>query len=103
MLKQREANRARRLLLKAAGLCERCKQPWAGGTAVCPTCTHEHWLTQKAKRQARARLMAAAPDLLAAAKLVASFAQSWRPLSPGDIQELTRAIAKAEGRDEAGP
>lgn len=44
------------------------------------------------------RLVAAAPDLLRAAKLVASFAMSWQPLTPGDIKELTNAIAKAEGR-----
>jgi len=35
-------------------------------------------------------------ELLKAAKFVASFAKSWEPLSPGDIRELTEAIAKAE-------
>ena len=45
-----------------------------------------------------ARLIAAAPDLLAAAKVIASFARSWEPLTPGDIRQLTDAIAKAEGR-----
>lgn len=48
--------------------------------------------------EANARLIAAAPDLLAAAKLIASFAVSWEPLTPGDIRMLTDAIAKAEGR-----
>jgi len=66
-----------------------------------------HWSSHKGKAyverpieqaQANARLMAAAPDLLAAAKLIASFAVSWQPLTPGDIKELTNAIAKAEGR-----
>jgi hypothetical protein len=47
--------------------------------------------------QANMRLIAAAPDLLAAAKLIASFAVSWQPLAPGDIRQLTNAIAKAEG------
>lgn len=35
-------------------------------------------------------------ELLAAAKTIASFAVSWQPLTPGDIKELTDAIAKAE-------
>jgi hypothetical protein len=47
---------------------------------------------------ANARLIAAAPDLLAACKLIASYAISWQPLTPGDIREMTAAIAKAEGR-----
>jgi hypothetical protein len=46
--------------------------------------------------RANARLIAAAPDLLAAAKVIASFAVSWEPLTPGDIRQLTDAIAKAE-------
>jgi len=36
--------------------------------------------------------------LLSAAKLIESFAVAWEPLTPGDITELTAAIAKAEGR-----
>jgi hypothetical protein len=47
---------------------------------------------------ANARLIAAAPDLLAACKMIASFAVSWEPLTPGDIRVVTDAIAKAEGR-----
>ena len=43
-------------------------------------------------------LIAAAPRLLAAAKTIASFAQSWQPLTPGDIKELTDAIREAEPR-----
>ena len=51
-----------------------------------------------AMHDANARLIAAAPDLLEACKMVASFAVSWQPLSVGDIQEVIKAIAKAEGR-----
>lgn len=39
------------------------------------------------------------PELMAAAKEIASFAQSWQPLTPGDIKRLTDAIAKAEGTE----
>jgi hypothetical protein len=46
-------------------------------------------------------LIAAAPDLLRAAKLIASFAQSWQPLTNGDIKELADAIAKAEEKADA--
>lgn len=46
---------------------------------------------------ADARLIAAAPDLLAACKLIAAMAVGWEPLTPGDIAEVTAAIAKAEG------
>ena len=49
-------------------------------------------------KKANAHLIAAAPELLAAAKMIASFAVSWQPLTPGDIRQLTDAIAKAEGR-----
>jgi hypothetical protein len=45
---------------------------------------------------ANARLIAAAPDLLAACKLIVSFAKSWEPLTPGDIRVITDAIALAE-------
>ena len=48
------------------------------------------------KHEANARLIAAAPELLEAAKVVASFAQGWEPLTPGDIKDLRDAIAKAE-------
>lgn len=44
-----------------------------------------------------ARLIAAAPDLLEAAKRVAAFALSWEPLTSGDIADLRAAIVKAEG------
>lgn len=47
-------------------------------------------------QDANARLIAAAPDLLAACKMIASFAVSWQPLTPGDIRIVTEAIAKAE-------
>ncbi len=43
-------------------------------------------------------LIAAAPDLLAACKYIADIAVSWQPLTPGDISDVHRAIAKAEGR-----
>jgi hypothetical protein len=49
-------------------------------------------------RSDNARLIASAPDLLAACKLIASFAVAWQPLSVGDIQEVTKAIAKAEAQ-----
>lgn len=49
-------------------------------------------------RDANARLIAAAPDLLRACKMVADMAVSWQPLTPGDIAEVKAAIAKAEGR-----
>lgn len=45
-----------------------------------------------------ARLIAAAPDLLAACKMVADMAVGWGALTPGDIAEVKAAIAKAEGR-----
>lgn len=48
--------------------------------------------------EANARLIAAAPDLLAACKEIASFAQSWQPLSTGDIASVRAAIAKAEAK-----
>lgn len=44
---------------------------------------------------ANASLIAAAPDLLAACEMIASFAQSWQPLTPGDIRIVKDAIAKA--------
>ena len=47
---------------------------------------------------ADALLIAAAPDLLAACKMVAAMAVGWEPLTPGDIAEVTTAIAKAEGK-----
>jgi hypothetical protein len=47
---------------------------------------------------ANARLIAAAPDLLQACKMVAGMAVGWEPLTPGDIAEVKAAIAKAEGR-----
>lgn len=50
-----------------------------------------------------ARLIAAAPELLAACKMVASFAQSWQPLTPGDIRIMLDAIAKAEGPASNAP
>jgi hypothetical protein len=46
--------------------------------------------------EANARVIRAAPALLAACKLVASFAKSWEPLTPGDIRVITDAIALAE-------
>lgn len=45
---------------------------------------------------ANARLIAAAPDLLRACKVVAEMAVSWEPLTPGDIAEVRAAIAKAD-------
>ena len=62
-----------------------------------------HGISGDAKRDvqlnaANARLMAAAPDLLAACKMVASFAKGWEPLTPGDIRVMLDAIDKAEGR-----
>ena len=50
------------------------------------------------ENEANARLIAAAPDLLRACKMVADMAVSWQPLTPGDIAEVKAAIAKAEGR-----
>lgn len=51
-----------------------------------------------ANREDDARLMAAAPELLAACKYISDIAVSWQPLTPGDIADVRRAIAKAEGR-----
>jgi hypothetical protein len=48
---------------------------------------------------ANAHLISAAPDLYAAAKRIAEFAVSWTPLSNGDIADLCKAVAKAEGRE----
>ena len=48
--------------------------------------------------RANARLIAAAPELLAACKSIAAMAVSWQPLSNGDISDVLKAIAKAEGR-----
>ncbi len=45
-----------------------------------------------------AHLIAAAPAMLAALKSIAAMAVHWQPLTPGDIREVTDAIAKAEGR-----
>ncbi len=45
---------------------------------------------------ANARLIAAAPDLLRACKMVAEMAVGWEALTPGDIAEVRAAIAKAE-------
>ena len=60
---------------------------------------YQHYGTESSvEAEANAHLIAAAPDLLRAAKAIASFAVSWQPLTPGDIKELTDAIAKAEGR-----
>lgn len=47
---------------------------------------------------ANARLIAAAPALLEACKMVVAMAVSWQPLTPGDIIEVKAAIDKAEGR-----
>lgn len=54
------------------------------------------------KSMADARLIAAAPDLLAAVKGLASYAYSITnpSLLPHDYQLAVRAIAKAEGRDQ---
>lgn len=65
-------------------------------TEVARICPEDDDLTEQ--EWADARLIAAAPDLLKACKAVASFAVSWEPLTPGDIAEVTAAIAKAEGR-----
>lgn len=56
-----------------------------------PTCVTGEW-------EADAYLIAGAPALLRAAKLISGFAVSWEPLTPGDIAELNAAIAKAEGK-----
>lgn len=45
-----------------------------------------------------AALIAAAPDLLEACKRIAAMAVVWEPLSAGDIDDVLRAIAKAEGK-----
>ena len=49
-------------------------------------------------READARLIAAAPELLKACQMVADMAVSWQPLTPGDISEVNAAISKATGR-----
>lgn len=43
-------------------------------------------------------LIAAAPDLLQACRMVLEMAVAWQPLTPGDIAEVKAAIAKAEGK-----
>lgn len=50
------------------------------------------------KLMSDARLIAAAPELLRACKMVAEMAVHWEPLTPGDIAEVKAAIAKAEGK-----
>jgi hypothetical protein len=52
----------------------------------------------KVEDAANMRLIAAAPDLLGACKMVAEMAVGWQPLTPGDIAEVRAAIAKAEGK-----
>ena len=52
---------------------------------------------KREEARANARLIAAAPDLLAACKMIASIAVGWQALTPGDIAEVHAAIAKAEG------
>ena len=62
---------------------------------------HAHSFSEKGtdpEALANARLIAAAPDLLKACKMVAEMAVSWEALTPGDIAEVKAAIAKAEGR-----
>lgn len=55
---------------------------------------------------ANARLIAAAPDLLAALLLLKSWVDNWSPDFtndpewPGDAEKIRAAIAKAEGRAE---
>lgn len=64
---------------------------------ICDTSTSER-RRRPAEQRANAHLISAAPDLLAACTMVASFAVAGEPLSVGDIQEVLNAIAKAEGR-----
>lgn len=45
---------------------------------------------------ADANLIAAAPEMLAALKMVAEMAVEWKALSPGDIREVMAVIKKAE-------
>jgi hypothetical protein len=54
--------------------------------------------TEERLRQHLARAERERDELLAAAKVIASFAVAWQPLTPGDIRVLTDAIAKAECR-----
>jgi hypothetical protein len=62
------------------------------------------WLVERVRggtpeeRKANARLIAAAPELLHACKMIADLAVCWEALTPGDIAEVRAAIAKAEGR-----
>lgn len=51
--------------------------------------------SDRAELLATARLIAAAPDLLRACKMIADMAVSWEPLTPGDIAEVRDAITKA--------
>jgi hypothetical protein len=52
-----------------------------------------------AEREANARLIAAAPDLLAACRDVLEFLDNGSPLQPGSLlhQEIEAAVARAEG------
>jgi hypothetical protein len=87
---------------------------WAGGEQIascdwsleCPNCganepdrrAGREAFNPREVREANARLIAAAPELLRACKLVAAMAVAWAPLTPGDIAEVNAAIAKAEAR-----
>lgn len=57
---------------------------------------HEIEATALERMKADAYLIAAAPDLLAACKMVEAMAVHGEPLSVGDIAEVRAAIAKAE-------
>jgi hypothetical protein len=71
---------------------------WQIGTLDRPVATvdaGDFWPIAEA--QANARLIAAAPEMLAACRMVLEMAVAWQPLTPGDIAEVKAAVAKAEG------
>ena len=63
-----------------------------------------HWQADLNAREPDARLMMAAPDLLARLKVVAEWIDNWSPSFiyddewPAEKQAMKDAIAKAEGR-----
>ena len=58
-------------------------------------CVVDDWIPSN---EANARLIAAAPDLLAACKMISDMAVEWDALTPGDIAEVNDAIKKAEAK-----
>lgn len=74
----------------------RCEDFWNNGhtTENCPICVIDAGIITE-EQEANARLIAAAPELLEALKVVES---EWSTRSDGNAKLVFDAIAKAEGR-----